>query len=180
MIQKCLLLVSICCLTIGSTSFAQTEKGSLMVGGGFSLMYVNDVLDVTLQPEAGIFVADNFAVGAGVLLRELIVFGGANQTGFTAGPFFRYYFGDGKFRPFLNTSVTGGLSVVSNSDEKYKVVNWSAGPGVSIFLTKSVSLDLMLRYLGEWYKYTSPFWGDYTPDVNHALLFSVGFQVFFQ
>ena len=62
MIQKCLLLVSICCLTIGSTSFAQTEKGSLMVGGGFSLMYVNDVLDVTLQPEAGIFVADNFFV----------------------------------------------------------------------------------------------------------------------
>ena len=153
-------------LTAGTTLKAQTTKGTRVVGlsgGDFTFEKSNLVkhFSGTLIPSAGIFVADNLAVGASVPFGysrfEITLADGTTNRNLSLGllPWLRYYLpSESKHRVFGELSVGGvfnseraeggiGGDVYSDSSLKFQA---SAGAGYAYFITPQVSLESLLAY----------------------------------
>lgn len=138
-------VLAVCC---GFGAMAQTEKGNWLVGGTFNLNTVSNSTTIGLNPTAGYFVADNFAVGATIML-EYDKFGENKSTTFGAGPLARYYFGKPtNVRPFAH----GELNFLS---QKFKFptgtntengINYFLGAGLALFLNENVALEGLAGY----------------------------------
>jgi len=160
------------CLLIGlfATATGQTEKGDWMVGGGVRLNTSKNNTEIAFQPNAGLFVITNLAVGANFIL-DYSKAGDTKVTNFGFGPFVRYYFTDAKVRPFFH----GTLNYLS-SKVKTPVItstnnglNFFLGGGAAIFVSDQVSLDILMGYDHTKYK-------DFDGSGGFAL--SIGFQVY--
>jgi len=157
-------------IALFSTANAQTEKGDWMVGGGLRLNTSDNNTQITFEPNAGIFVINNLAIGGNITLNYAKA-GDTKVTSFGFGPFVRYYFTNAKVRPmlhgnfnYISTKVkTPGVTSTNNG------LNLFLGGGLAIFVSDQASLDILLGYDHTKYK-------DFDGSSGFAL--TIGFQVY--
>jgi opacity protein-like surface antigen len=153
--------------------FGQTDQGKFLLGGSSSLNVgiISDrwksdddkgkydkTFDISLDPQVGIFVVKNLAVGLELQVSTSKTTDDdpkdvSTNTIFSGGPFVRYYFGSGKIKPFLHSAVGIGTrkykfdpEVGNSYDSKYNLFGFKFAGGIALFLNDNVSLDLGLGY----------------------------------
>lgn len=153
---------------------AQTEKGTLMLGGsaGFSSTKVKGMdasTSVEISPTIGYFVGENIAVGAGVSVQSVK---DVNTT-FGIGPFVRYY-----FLPIgTNAKLFGhaNFGFMSSKDkgasESDNATTWGIAAGPAFFLNPSIALEATLGFQSLKFK---------DVDAINSFGLSVGFQIHFK
>ena len=132
---------------LGFASKAQTEKGNWMVGAQAANINYNttaEIFSLTLSPQAGYFVSDNFAVGAKLGLG-IVSASGSTVTVYSIGPFARGYFGGTEKSKFFAEGNVG-LGGVSASGVSNTAYNLGATLGYTYFITKNVGLETGLGY----------------------------------
>ena len=199
--KKLLLLTLLIFLVTYTTASSQTEKGKYLVGAAsnmefrFSFEEPDKELQISMIPQAGYFVADQFALGISVPARIRHYFNTFNVVNKTAqisvGPFLRYYFGKPKkLMPFVHTGFDYGLGRFKQKkydenrpvsdpffDEEpilFREFGAEAGFGLSYFITPAVGVTAQLRYEFSNFKIIDEEFGNPTHDIE--VLF--GFTIF--
>jgi len=137
---------------------AQTEKGTLLLGGDISFQTSDGNSLFTAKPAVGYFIANNFAIGG-----QFTLFASDGFTSWAIGPFIRAYFAGsekGKFYGQLGLNV-GGASGTNTE------VGAGIAAGYAIFLNRSIAIDLGLSY-------------DKTGDSKGIFGVGAGFQIHFK
>ncbi|MFT2011555.1 hypothetical protein ACMA1I_22985 [Pontibacter sp. 13R65] len=150
--MKKIIFTLLLAIPLASTGFAQTLKGSKMIGGDGYLSF-DDAFYANLNPNIGYFPLDDLAVG----IKTPINFGSHSGGRFKyitgdLAPFVRYYFGKPtRFRVFAEGS--GGIGYARNKSERnesYSVgyIRNSIGGslGTVYFITEQVGLEAQLNY----------------------------------
>lgn len=168
--------LSITCLllfALVTSSFAQTEEGSFLIGGtaGFNNQFEDgdDIFSFDLSPNVGLFVADDIALGANISVGYAS-FGEFNQTTLTLAPFGRIYIGASDNMKFLVEASGGYLYArvggdLINDPEGVNGYIVSGGPGVAFFLNENVAIEGILGY--------TRVGGDFNTNSNLAFRFGV-------
>ena len=192
--MKNLLLMLLIFVSFSTT--AQFNKGRILVGGnvgfssttskskfGSSSAYTTSKSsEFSFTPQAGYFIIDNLAIGAGLNLElttlkpEADVFDEVS-TALLFQPFVRYYIKPGVF-------FQGAYGIGSQKDkqtyqdvtqeQKYGARNWLFAVGYAIFLNDRVAVEPMLGYKTSTLKNKdadSKSW-------DSSLFFKVGLQVY--
>jgi opacity protein-like surface antigen len=137
MIMKKLIFIT-AFLIAGFTSVnAQTEKGTLLLGGAISFQAAEGASIFTATPSVGVFAWNNVAIGA-----QFTLFTGDGFSAWALGPFVKAYFGGsekGKFFGQFGLNVGGGDNVDTE-------VGFGIGAGYAIFLNKSIAIDIGASY----------------------------------
>jgi hypothetical protein len=157
-------------IVLFSSSHGQTDKGDWMVGGGLRLNTSDNNTEIAFQPNAGLFVIENLAIGANISF-DYSKSGDNKVTSFGIGPFARYYFTTANVRPLFHTSLNYLSSklktpVISSTNNG---LNYFLGGGAAIFVSDQVSLDILMGYDHTKYK-------DFDGSGGFAL--TIGFQVY--
>jgi hypothetical protein len=157
-------------IALFTTANAQTEKEDWMVGGGLRLNTSDNNTQIAFEPNAGIFVIKNLAVGANISLNYTKA-GDTKVTSFGIGPFVRYYFTNANVRPLLHANLNYLSSKVKTPviTSTNNGLNFFLGGGAAIFVSDQVSLDILLGYDHTKYK-------DFDGSGGFAL--TIGFQVY--
>jgi hypothetical protein len=170
--MKTSLLTFFLALGVSLTCYAQTEKGTKMIGGSGAINLQGGI-SAHLQPKFGYFVADGLAVGSGVLfgysrwknldLRVHQQEVALRSLSVGLQPFVRYYFGEtATTRVFVqaNTSLTytnrsGYDYYYTPFDQSNSFTQTSVGGGIGIvhFLTEQVGLEAQVAYRNNSYGY---------------------------
>jgi len=142
-----LLSFLICCFA--ATLSAQTQQGSVMIGGNAGFQSNDGGSLIFVQPAIGFFVIDQLAVGGQVGFSSFSPELGDGTTNIGIGPFVRYYFmGEGKARVFAqgnfawNSSKTGDAEAATST-------TFGGGAGVDIFLNDHVAIEGFAGYSSE-------------------------------
>lgn len=140
-------------LFISLNAMAQTEAGSSLVGGSFSVKTGKNSSQIAFNPTYGYFFADNFAVGANVGLNYAKL-GEVKNTEFGIGPFARYYIGVANTRPFLTTEVNflNQTSKTAVSTIKNSGTSFMFGLGFAAFINETVAVEGLTGYSYSKYK----------------------------
>lgn len=189
--MKKLLVTILVLLFIQQISIAQTEKGKFEISPSISMNlnyskdteksesdYSRDVntntVSFRIHPKLGYFFFDNFVAGLGVSYytevkktkpfdKKLDEDLKSTSNSIALYPYVKYYFGQGKLRPFVGASFSYGkryskydrLQYGNNYPDDAKVVNeksevdfysYAIFPGVSYFINDHISLDAMIEY----------------------------------
>lgn len=141
-----------------SSAFAQTEAGSMLVGGNASVGVQaydgENQLNISLNPNLGYFIANNAAIGSSFELN----FSKIDDNRFTTlglVPFGRLYFGSDDKMRFLVQARAGFFTTQSKSDffeSDSSGLIFGAAPGVAIFFNDHVALEVLAgftRYGGD-------------------------------
>lgn len=143
------------------------EKGNIILEGSLGLYSENDknteekVSGFSLNPKAGYFVTEDFAVGLelgiGSYKEELAGTDTEKQSSFAAGVFGRYYFLDlGKrFKTFAEVGVGFGTVKYDLADVKEKFVGAGVGLGINYFVKENIAITFNLSDV---LSYTSRKW----------------------
>lgn len=179
-------------VTLSFLGNAQTERGSILIGGSSNLNSnfkgasqgdeIGVLISFNLAPSMGVFVVNNFVIGAELQLG-FSAYGEEEYTSvgteLAAVPFARYYFGSANIKPYIHTGIGGGVNqyetVFDDYDsytDKTKTFVFEVGGGVSFFFTESVALDLGIGIGTTSYKNDSQSYNE------TGLAFDVGFSVF--
>jgi hypothetical protein len=127
---------------------AQTEQGSIMIGGtaGFMSSKVGDadaIIAVDVAPMIGFFVIDKLAVGGNLEFAYL-------KDGFTSfgiQPMVRYYFiGTGNVRPFGQGQFEWSTFKLEGLDQSQNGLGFGAGIGADFFLNSNVAIEALFGY----------------------------------
>ena len=144
--------------TISANS--QISKGNWMVGGNGNFTNYKSTFQsnntettqtgsaLTISPNLGYFIVDNFALGTIVSFSFSNPSGDNNNSqGYGMSPFIRYYFrkSDKMINPFLQTSYSFSKGK-SDSGGSNKSTGYTIKGGSAIFLNSSVALELSLNY----------------------------------
>lgn len=195
--KKLLLLSSMLMLGVVTTSNAQLEKGSLMLGADLGSGLVGNTssglfgvnfglnedagFNVGLSPKMGYFVSDNFMLGAVVNLgftKSAKAVDATKTTNYGVQALSRYYLSPGE-RGIDNLLNQGRFFMEANAGiAGVNVKNgpttngfaFGVGPGYSYFVTNSVALETSLKYNG--------LVGGGNTTYQHALGLNFGVQVF--
>jgi hypothetical protein len=164
------MIAAICAGLHAGTAFAQTEKGDWLVGGLLDLNTAKNSTTFNFSPNAGYFLANNFAIG-GNLVFAYDKLGDLKVTTFGIGPFVRYYFTEEKVRPFFAGDMTFEKRKIettlgSNTEDAF---SWFLGGGAAFFINENVAVDGLLGYAHT--KVTDE-------DGSGGLRLRVGFQVY--
>jgi hypothetical protein len=126
---------------------AQTDKGDWLVGGTFSLNTGKNTTTLSLNPNAGYFLLDNFMLGARVGY-EFSELGETKITAFDIGPFTRYYFHGTKARPFGEFDLDFQSAKLSTSlgSSTESAIGFFIGGGVALFISDNVALETIMGY----------------------------------
>ncbi len=181
------------CVVIGAN--AQFEKGTMMVGGSFGADFTTNkskydgnsytngkYVDVSFDPQFGIFVINNLAVGGGIGIstssfkEDDTDFKSVTHE-FTIQPMARYYLQPGIF--FQGKLMFGGATDkdVENGDTdktEYAVNGWSLSVGYPIFLNNVVAIEPQLGYGGKGYRNKDT----EVRSVDSGIFLRVGFQIY--
>ena len=134
--KKLLFAFGITLLSVIATH-AQTEKGTLLLGGDVTFSSVDGNSNLTVRPNIGVFVASNFAIGG-----QGYLFTGDGFTSWRVGPFARYYFTKNpKGKPFVGADVSVGGT--DDSDTKF---GFGGKAGYAVFLNQSIALEFAVNY----------------------------------
>jgi hypothetical protein len=143
---------------MGMVVNAQTEKGTLMLGGTGSMAIGGTksglFLFPRLSPNVGYFVADNVAVGVrlgfGADFVNIFKRGQMTNPFGNMNVFGRYYFGiSDKLK--LPIELSTGFSAIHNEGGAYPTTmryGAALAGGVNLFLNKNIAFEAMLRYGG--------------------------------
>jgi hypothetical protein len=116
---------------------AQTEKGTVLLGGDVAFTSVESTSAFSLAPNVGFFVANNFAVGG-----QFSLYTSEGYTSWGVGPFARYYFSKNQNgKPFVGASL-----LIGGDDNTDTQVGFGAKAGYALFLNKSIALEFGLTY----------------------------------
>nr|WP_321405804.1 outer membrane beta-barrel protein [uncultured Carboxylicivirga sp.] len=176
-------------ISISFNSFAQTEKGKILVSGDTDLSFtsvtadrdnqqVNNSLKVnqlSINPSISYFVIDKLALGLSVNIEDSKI-DNYESNSLLIGPSLRYYVGSNSTKPFFIADfLFGNQSDNSNSStDKTKVSGWDVGAGVAVFINHYASLDVSLGYG------TFTFKNDNNDKTKaYGLDVSIGFSLFF-
>lgn len=141
------LLFSVLLLTTTVAALqAQTTKGDWMVGGNFRLNTSGNT-EISLTPNAGLFVIKNLAFGGNVNFNYSKD-GITKTTAFGIGPYVRYYFGSANIRPILhgNFNFLSSKVKINNVSSTNNGTNFFLGGGGAIFISEHASLDILAGY----------------------------------
>ena len=181
------------CLAIGA--YAQFEKGTMMVGGSFGAdfktnkskydgnTYTNGkYVDVSFDPQFGIFVINKLAVGGGFGMSTSAYKDDESDyksvsNEFTVQPMARYYLDPGIF--FQGKLMFGGAKDKTrnngDTDEtEYAVNGWSLSAGYAIFLNNVVAIEPQLGYGAKGYRNKDTD----VKSVDSGIFLRVGFQIY--
>ncbi len=174
--KKNLCFVVLCLLL--TSLYAQTEKDNLLIGGDFNLNYVfvedaDDSFSFNVSAATGYFLQDNLVLGGG-LNYSLGVFGSANVTSTSVGifPLFRYYFASEMPVKFFIDLRPGFVATVVNYDfgeDSDAGFNFRGGPGLAVFLSNDISVDMSLNYYRDY---------NFNNSTTNRIGFNVGLQAF--
>jgi hypothetical protein len=150
-------------------TFAQTQQGNFLLGGGFGVSFGNKQIEtpgpnnttivsksrstsLSFNPRVGFFIVNGFALGLDAEFRST---GERNRDNdvrttssyFTLGPFVRYYF---PINVFLDgrAGFGSGKGAASAGYNDAKVFSYSFGAGYAAFLNDYVALEPIIRYRG--------------------------------
>ena len=181
------------CLAMGA--YAQFEKGTMMIGGSFGADFTTNkskydgnsvtngkYVDVSFDPQFGIFVINNLAVGGGIGIstssykEDDTDFKSVTHE-FTIQPMVRYYLEPGIF--FQGKMMFGGAidkdSENGETDKtEYAVNGWSLSAGYPIFLNNVVAIEPQLGYGGKGYRNKDT----EVKSVDSGIFLRVGFQIY--
>lgn len=189
-------------LILPFVSYGQTEKGSLLLGGGIDLgstTYKRDnfndqkVFSLNINPGLSYFVADNVALG---IILPISIYNqtqdGSAETksqSLAFGPTLRYYFPFNRMAvfPLVSYRIGGGkleaptfdpvVGSVIVQNEKYATSNFKVGAGLAFFLSNSVALEAILSYN----KTNTDYDSDLLLDLETTSVgFDLGFQIYLQ
>ncbi|MDO1445775.1 hypothetical protein Q0590_05910 [Rhodocytophaga aerolata] len=159
--RKTTLLFLFCLLVFSSTTWAQTEKGSKLLGGSANFNFEKNY-SFGISPQMGYFITTNFALGTGVSIsyskfnNDDTVGNSYRSNTTVAGfsPFIRYYFGKAtSTRLFTQGAVVFQRlwqnTRINGSEPQINVDNFStyrAGVGVVHFITQQIGLEALVAY----------------------------------
>jgi hypothetical protein len=164
------ILMTILLAVIFITVNAQTQKQDWIVGALIDINTGDNITHIGFSPAAGIFVIDNFAIGANLLI-DYNKSGDVKATDFGVGPFLRYYFLKGMVKPLIHASVnylsskykSPAFSTTNNGS------NILAAGGVALFINENISVEILSGYSHTKYK-------DF--DGSGGFSLGIGFQVY--
>lgn len=137
-----------------SSVFSQTDKGTLLLGGGLTLSQQTRPpgrFSLNLYPSAGIFVADRIAIGAEIGAGVNFAQNNQNYT-FRFVPNFNYYFGISEKLDVFLTAGFGGSVYVNNGrgnpTRTNALLSFNTGPNLIYFIKETIGLKLSLNYSG--------------------------------
>lgn len=164
-------------------SFAQTQKGNVLIGAditniGINFQKDNTQFNLNINPKYGKFVKDNLAVGGEVNLG-VNTQKGATSINYGVGVFARKYSGSsvtnlartGKWFVEANTGIyginTSGTNLVKTSTNG---IGLGLGPGYSYFISENIALEALAKY-----NFTAGFGNSAT---NNSIKLGLGFQIY--
>lgn len=170
---------------------AQTEQGSMIVGGDISLDFQTNKVEsggnsvdvgktntIEFSPQFGYFISDGLAVGAEVLYQSITFKpdGGGNDTKASVvalGPFVKYYLDNGVFAQ-ANFGFGSSKTDFGSGEVKSSITLWRIGAGYAAFLNDHVAVEPMLSYgsIQQKNKDTD------VKDIDNGFMISVGFTIF--
>jgi hypothetical protein len=170
-----------------STLFAQTQKGSFTVGTQLSqnnLSFDENFKSRShnISPNVGYFLIDNLNIG----LQSNLGFGkiknsfstGFNNntylfTSYNLGPYFTYYIGKNKLKPFVGASAGFGgskIQVNNSTDDEATQSFYNFYGGLTYFINSNIGLNSALTYNSSKYDKVNTI---------QVLRLSFGLQLFF-
>lgn len=160
-------------LLLSIFSFAQTEKGSVLVGGGFAMRTGEGSSQFLFNPTVGVFVANNFMFG-GTVSYNAEKLGELKSNEFGIGPFARYYFGTANTKPFVVSEfdfVTSNTKQSSTSTEiKSNGTRFLFGLGFAAFVNETIAVEGISGYSYSKFK---------NVDGNSGFTLRLGFGIYF-
>jgi hypothetical protein len=140
---------------------AQTEKGTMLLGGNAAFISQNGESIFSLNPRIGLFAAENLAIGLNATFIT-----GSGSTIYDVGPFVRSYFGSSSHGKFFAQGTVGysGFSTDFGSDSDF---SWGLGAGYAFFLNPNIALEIGPQY-------------SKTGSRDGIFSFVVGFQIHFK
>lgn len=169
-------------MLFSATTYAQTEKGNMMVGAnlgniGGTFQNGGSKFNLNLTPKLGWFIKDDIAIGGEV---NLGLSTGNDQTDFIygIGAFGRYFLKDKSIevskraRWFLEASAgfNGVNTKAGDQSTNTNGLGLGFGPGLAYFITPNVGLEALLKY-----DLTVGFGSSTTA---HRVGVNVGFQIY--
>lgn len=169
-------------MLFSATTYAQTEKGNMMVGAnlgniGGTFQNGGSKFNLNLTPKLGWFIKDDIAIGGEV---NLGLSTGNDQTDFIygIGAFGRYFIKDKSIevskraRWFLEASAgfNGVNTKAGDQSTNTNGLGLGFGPGLAYFITPNVGLEALLKY-----DLTVGFGSSTTA---HRVGVNVGFQIY--
>lgn len=152
--MKKLLLTFMFVSCICGFTLAQTEAGTMMIGGTGTVHVDIDDTDekvafLVLSPRIGFFVINNFAIGSAVP----VIFSGSERfTNISVGltPFMRVYMGSAASRFLLEARAGYNYSryndKVINFSASDKYFSYGGGIGYAHFINEHVGLEFLVSY----------------------------------
>ncbi len=195
--MKKLIIAFICVLFSTVITYAQTQQGNFLLGGGFGGSLGNRKVEspgsnnnttivsksrsatLTFNPKIGFFIVNGFALGLDADIQNKSTRNRDNDirttaSSFTLGPFVRYYF---PVNVFLDGRV--GLGSGKGTDlveyNEAKLFSYSFGVGYAAFLNDYITLEPIIRYRGT--NYTNKANSNFRT-VDGNLEFAIGLQIY--
>ncbi len=138
--MKTLLLLT-AMFVAGTSVFAQTEKGTVMLGGEINLLGQSGNTTFSATPNIGYFFLNNVAAGA-----ELTLITGGGYTNWGIGPYLRGYFaGNEMGKAFAQVGLALAGSRYNSASETS--AGFAGKVGYAIFLNRSVALEMAAKIL---------------------------------
>ena len=135
--KQCLLIL-IACVAMTSYSHAQTESGTILLGGDATFQAFDGGSSFSASPRVGIFVLDDVVLGAGF---SLYTTKGTSQ--WALGPFIRLYlFGNEKGKMIVQSGFNVGGAKNTDTDFGFDI-----GAGYAFFLNESIAVELLGNYI---------------------------------
>jgi len=178
---------------ISMASYGQFTKGTFMVGGSFSATFnaektktgsttttTGHTNSVSMIPQAGYFLMDNLALGAGVDMyssKTKSADGTYTSTSNSASlaPFARYYYqkfyGQASF--LIGSGKDKTISGGTTSTSTYGLTGWSVAVGYAYLLNQHVAVEPQFGYGSSGQRYSST-----VKDTSSGLFFRIGFQIY--
>ena len=187
-------------LTCSLLSFGQIKKGTSAIGGNLGLSFQSDPnlvqFNFTLAPDLLFFVAKDFAIGPKIgyslnTRKPKAVNTTDLSQAFFLGPVLRHYFKLSEkvylysgASAYYTTGKWTQLQSPSKLAQVYNGVGWDVGPGLAVFPSKNIAIEIGPQYRGSYItnaiKNNGMLVGTQSSIVTHGFFFQLGFRYFFE
>ena len=135
--MKQLLCIAVFSMLMYCVAFSQTDKGTVLLGGGATFTTSDGTSVFNATPTIGFFVLNDVVIGAGF---DWYTTKGASS--WALGPFIRLYlFGNDRGKFIVQSGVNVGGA--KNSDTAF---GFDVAAGYAAFLNESIALELLAGY----------------------------------
>ncbi|MDQ2718795.1 MAG: hypothetical protein M3Z26_03395 [Bacteroidota bacterium] len=157
-------------------SFAQIQKGNILVGGDLASLHFGSggYFNVNIDPKAAFFIKDNVAIGPYVNFGLTTAKDQSTITTYGVGGFARYYLNDPKTNVLKHGRLffEGNVGIEGNNTHSTSTngLGLGIGPGYAYFITPNIGLETLLKYDG--------ILGFGSQATSNNVDLSVGFQIY--